>query len=422
MREFLELAEKARRAKEASRKVGLLSTQAKDKALGAVAQILQENTEGILAENRKDVAAARESGMKESFVDRLELNEKKMAGIVEGVRGVMALPDPVGSSEAAWVRPNGLRITQVRVPFGVIGIIYESRPNVTVDTFALALKSGNAILLRGSRSAINTNIELVRLMREALRGTDVPVDAVALVESMDREVVDAMLKLKKHIDLVIPRGGQGLIDMVVEKTTIPVIETGVGNCHVFVDASADPEMAKRVVINAKCQRPGVCNAMETLLVHSDLAETFLPEMIRELKENGVEVRGCERTVAQASRLQIPVKEATEEDWATEYLDLILAVKVVDDVGEAIAHITKYGSGHSEAILSNDYRNICRFTSEVDAAAVYVNASTRFTDGGEFGFGAEMGISTQKLHVRGPVGLQHLTTLKYVTYGHGQVRD
>lgn len=418
MREFPELAEKARRAKEASRKVALLSTQAKDKALGAVAQILQENTEGILAENRKDAAAARESGMKESLVDRLELNEKKMAGIVEEVRGVMALPDPVGSSEAAWVRPNGLRITQVRVPFGVIGIIYESRPNVTVDTFALALKSGNAILLRGSRSAINTNIELVRLMREALRGTEVPVDAVALVESMDREVVDAMLKLKQYIDLVIPRGGQSLIDMVVEKTTIPVIETGVGNCHVFVDASADLEMAKRVVINAKCQRPGVCNAMETLLVHSDLSETFLPEMIRELKENGVEVRGCERT----RQVTPDVKQATEEDWATEYLDLILAVKVVDDVGEAIAHITRYGSSHSEAILSNDYWNICRFTSEVDAAAVYVNASTRFTDGREFGFGAEMGISTQKLHVRGPVGLQHLTTLKYVIYGHGQVRD
>jgi glutamate-5-semialdehyde dehydrogenase len=330
----------------------------------------------------------------------------------------MALPDPVGSSEAAWVRPNGLRITQVRVPFGVIGIIFESRPNVTVDTFALALKSGNAILLRGSRSAINTNIELVRLMREALRGTNVPVDAVALVESMDREVVDAMLKLKQYIDLVIPRGGQSLIDMVVEKTTIPVIETGVGNCHVFVDASADLEMAKRIVINAKCQRPGVCNAMETLLVHGDLAQTFLPEMIRELKENGVEVRGCERT----RQVAPDVKEATEEDWATEYLDLILAVKVVHDVGEAIAHITRYGSSHSEAILSNDFRNICRFTSEVDAAAVYVNASTRFTDGREFGFGAEMGISTQKLHVRGPVGLQHLTTFKYVTYGHGQVRD
>lgn len=422
MKEFSELREKARRAKEASRKVALLSTRAKDEALSAVAQILQENTKSIFAENRKDVAAARESGMKESLVDRLELNERKMRGIVEGVRGVMALPDPVGSSEAAWVRPNGLRISRVRVPFGAIGIIYESRPNVTVDTFALALKSGNAILLRGSRSAINTNIELVRLMREALRGTGVPVDAVALVESMDREVVDAMLKLKQYIDLVIPRGGQALIDMVVEKTTIPVIETGVGNCHIFVDASADPEMAKRIVINAKCQRPGVCNAMETLLVHSDLAETFLPEIIRQLKEHGVEVRGCERTVAQASRLEISVNLATEQDWATEYLDLILAVKVVDDVGEAIAHITKYGSSHSEAILSNDYRNICRFASEVDAAAVYVNASTRFTDGGEFGFGAEMGISTQKLHVRGPVGLQHLTTTKYLIYGDGQVRE
>ncbi len=418
MKEFPELVEKAKQAKEASRAVAVLSAQAKNAALDAVAAVLEENAESIFAANRKDVAAARDSGMKESLVDRLELNQKKMKGIVEGIRGVISLPDPVGSSEAAWVRPNGLRITQVRVPFGVIGIIYESRPNVTVDTFALALKSGNAILLRGSRSAINTNIELVRLVREALRGTDVPIDAVALVESMDREVVDAMLKLKQYIDLVIPRGGQALINMVVEKTTIPVIETGVGNCHVFVDASADLEMARRIVINAKCQRPGVCNAMETLLVHSDLAKTFLPDMIRGLKQNGVEVRGCERT-----RQVVPdVKEATEDDWATEYLDLVLAVRVVEDVAEAIAHITRYGSSHSEAILSNDYGNICRFTSEVDAAAVYVNASTRFTDGGEFGFGAEMGISTQKLHVRGPVGLKELTTTKYVIHGHGQIRE
>ncbi len=418
MKEFPELIEKARRAKEASRKVAVLSTGAKDKALDAVARILEENKASVFAENRKDVAAAREAGMKESLVDRLELNEKKMRGIVEGLLAVRDLPDPVGSSDAGWTRPNGLQITRVRVPFGLIGIIYESRPNVTVDTFALALKSGNAILLRGSRGAINTNKELVRLIKAGLEGTEVPPDAVALVESPDREVVDAMLKLKQCIDLVIPRGGQALIDMVVEKTTIPVIETGVGNCHVFVDASADLEAAKRIVINAKCQRPGVCNAMETLLVHKHLAETFLREMIRLLQERGVEIRGCEKTRAVATG----VKEATEEDWATEYLDLILAVRVVEDVGEAISHITKYGSRHSEAILSNDYRNICRFTSEVDAAAVYINASTRFTDGGEFGFGAEMGISTQKLHVRGPVGLRELTTSKYVVRGEGQIRE
>jgi len=418
VKEFPELVEKARAAKASSRTIAVLSTEARNSALGAVAGMLHENRDSVFAENRKDVAAAREAGMKESLVDRLELDKKKMKGMVDGVRAVMALPDPVGSSEAAWVRPNGLRIMQVRVPFGLIGIIYESRPNVTVDTFALALKSGNAILLRGSRSAINTNKELVRVIKEGLARTEVPVDAVALVESMDREAVDAMLKMKGTIDLVIPRGGQGLIDRVVENTAIPVIETGVGNCHIFVDASADVEMAQRIVINAKCQRPGVCNAVETLLVHERLSGTFLPEMIRLLKERDVEVRGCEKTREAAPE----VKEATEEDWATEYLDLILAVKVVDDVGEAIAHITRYGSGHSEAILSNDYKNICRFTSEVDAAAVYVNASTRFTDGGEFGFGAEMGISTQKLHVRGPVGLKELTTTKYVVCGEGQVRE
>jgi len=418
MKEFPELVEKANAAKEASRTTAVLSTEAKNRALGAVAAILAENKESVFAENRRDVAAARESGMKESLVDRLELDEKKMRGIADGVHAVMALPDPVGRSDAAWVRPNGLRIMQVRVPFGLIGIIYESRPNVTVDTFALALKSGNAILLRGSRSAINTNKELVRLMKAGLASTDVPENAVALVESMDREAVDAMLKMKETIDLVIPRGGQGLINMVVQKCTIPVIETGVGNCHIFVDASADLEAAKRIIFNAKCQRPGVCNAMETLLVHKGLAETFLPEMIRLLQERGVEVRGCERT----RRIAPEVKEATEQDWATEYLDLILAVKIVENVAEAIAHITRFSSGHSEAILSNDYANICRFTSEVDAAAVYVNASTRFTDGGEFGFGAEMGISTQKLHVRGPVGLKELTTSKYVIYGEGQVRQ
>jgi glutamate-5-semialdehyde dehydrogenase len=417
MKEFPELVEKARKAKEASRTVAVLSTDAKNAALEGVAAVLEKNRDRVLAENRKDVAAAREAGMKESLVDRLELDQKKMKGIVEGVRTVVGLPDPVGSSDAAWVRPNGLRIMQVRVPFGVIGIIYESRPNVTVDTFALALKSGNAILLRGSRSAIHTNKELVRVIRAGMEATDVPADAVALVESMDREVVDAMLTMKDCIDLVIPRGGQGLIDMVVERTSIPVIETGVGNCHVFVDASADVEMAEQIVINAKCQRPGVCNAAETLLVHEELAGTFLPKMIRALQERGVEIRGCERTREVATG----VREATEEDWAMEYLDLILAVKVVGDVGEAISHMTKYGSGHSEAILSNDYTNICRFTSQVDAAAVYVNASTRFTDGGEFGFGAEMGISTQKLHVRGPVGLKELTTSKYVIYGEGQVR-
>ncbi len=418
MKEFPELVEKAKKAKEASRKIAVLSTMAKDRALDAVARVLEQNKESVFAANRKDVAAARETGMKESLVDRLALDENKMKGIVEGVRAVIALPDPVGSSDAAWTRPNGLRIVQVRVPFGLIGIIYESRPNVTVDTFALALKSGNAILLRGSRSAINSNRELVRLIKKGLERTEVPVDAVALVESMDREVVDTMLKLKEYIDLVIPRGGQQLIDMVVEKTTIPVIETGVGNCHIFVDESADLEAAKRIVINAKCQRPGVCNAMETLLVHQKLSGDFLPEMIRLLQEKGVEIRGCERTKEVAHG----IREAAEEDWAVEYLDLILAVKVVKDVGEAISHITKYGTRHSEAILSNDYANICRFTSEVDAAAVYVNASTRFTDGGEFGFGAEMGVSTQKLHVRGPVGLRELTTTKYVVYGEGQVRE
>ena len=417
MNKYPELIEKARAAKKAAGDMVLLGADSKNAALKKLAELLTQNTESIIRANKIDVDAARKSGMKEALVDRLALDGRKIKGMAQGLEVIVDLEDPVGSGERFWVRPNGLRIMKTRVPFGVIAIIYESRPNVTIDTFGLAIKSGNAILLRGSRSAINSNRELVRLIKIALEQSGIASDAASLVESMEREVVDEMLGLKQYIDLVIPRGGQELIDFVVRTTSIPVIETGVGNCHIFVDESADLEAAVPIIINAKCQRPGVCNAVETLLIHEKLKEKFLPRIVKELQKNGVEVRGCALTRKTAPN----VKPAADEDWAAEYLDLIIAVKVVSDVEEAVEHINRYSSRHTESILSNNYENIRKFTSAVDSAAIFVNASTRFTDGGEFGFGAEMGISTQKLHVRGPIGLKELTTTKYVIYGTGQIR-
>jgi len=418
MNKYPELIDKAKAAKAAARSLALLKTDRKNAVLEKLAQLLIENSAGIISANDIDVKAARDSGMKESLLDRLALDQNKIKGMAAGLKVIIDLNDPVGSGNRFWVRPNGLQIMQTRVPFGVIAIIYESRPNVTVDTFGLALKSGNAILLRGSRSAINSNRELVRLIKQALAEADVSRDAAALVEAMEREVVDQMLGLNQYIDLVIPRGSQGLIDFVVQNTSIPVIETGVGNCHIFVDESADLAAAVPIIINAKCQRPGVCNAVESLLVHQSLTGDFLPRIVNELQQNGVEVHGDE-TVQKTSA---EVKPATDEDWGREYLDMAIAVKVVASVDEAIDHINRYGSRHTESILSNDYRCIRKFTGAVDSAAVFVNASTRFTDGGEFGFGAEMGISTQKLHVRGPIGLEELTTTKYVIYGSGQIRQ
>ncbi|MGC8842760.1 MAG: glutamate-5-semialdehyde dehydrogenase, partial [bacterium] len=330
---------------------------------------------------------------------------------------VVALPDPIGEIIEGWKRPNGLIIQKVRVPLGVIGIIYEARPNVTVDAATLCLKAGNSVVLRGGSEAINSNICLVEIMRDALRETSLPPDAVQIIEDTSRLSALALMRQSEYLDVLIPRGGAGLIKSVMENARLPVIETGVGNCHTYVHKDADMDMAERIVINAKCQRPSVCNAMETLLVHKDIAPSFLPRCLKKLSELGVEIRGCERT----RELFPEAKPATEEDWFTEYLALILAVKVVDSLDEAISHINKYGSRHSEAIITSDLQSARRFCEEVDASTVYVNASTRFTDGGQFGLGAEIGISTQKLHARGPMGLRELTSYKWVVYGEGQIR-
>jgi glutamate-5-semialdehyde dehydrogenase len=354
--------------------------------------------------------------IKESLIDRLRLNEKRINGMVDGIRKVIDLNDPVWKSDRVWTLENGLTVSKMTVPLGVIGIIYESRPNVTVEAFSLALKSGNGILLRGSSSAINSNRAIVNAIKEGLEKSSISMDVIEFIDTEDRLVVGEMLTLNKYIDVIIPRGGEELIQYVVKNSTVPTIETGVGNCHIFVDETADIEKAIDIVKNAKVQRPGVCNACETVLVHKNIAEKFLPKLYEALNEV-VELRGCS-----ATKRFIEVKEATEEDWAEEYLDYILAIKIVEDVHEAIDHIEKYGTKHSEAILTENLTNANIFQREVDAAAVYVNASTRFTDGGQFGYGGEMGISTQKIHARGPVGLNELVTVKYTIMGNGQIRE
>ncbi|MCL6610278.1 MAG: glutamate-5-semialdehyde dehydrogenase [Peptococcaceae bacterium] len=412
-----EIRSKAEKAGRAARTLAGLSAGEKNGALMHMAEALVRETPAILEANRADVQAGLEKGLSKALIDRLLLTPERILDMAQGLKEVAGLPDPVGEVESMWVRPNGIQVGRVRVPLGVIGIIYEARPNVTVDAAGLCIKAGNAVLLRGGSEAINSNKVITGIIAEASVKGGVPEGAVQLVESTDRAAVYAMLKMNGLIDVVIPRGGAGLIRTVIENATVPVIETGVGNCHVYVDDSADLEMAAKIVINAKCQRPGVCNAMETLLVHSGVADRFLPGILEKLRELGVEVRGDQRVRALAGW----VKEAVEEDWATEYLDLILAVKVVDSPDEAMDHIHRFGTKHSEAIVTRDYDLARRFLKEVDAAAVYVNASTRFTDGYQFGFGAEIGISTQKLHARGPMGLKELTTYKYVIYGSGQVR-
>ncbi len=402
------------RARTASR---ALARADRNGALLVIAEGLLERQTDILAANAEDVAAERAKGTSEALLDRLTLGETRLQEIADAVRQVAALPDPLHRVLAEWTLPNGLGVRKVSVPFGVIGMIYESRPNVTVDAAVLALKAGSAAVLRGSANALRSNRVLAAAMREALGRAGLPEDAVQLIDSPDRRFVTELLSARGLVDLVIPRGGASLINHVVETAKVPVIETGTGNCHIFVDASADLERAKGIVLNAKVQRPGVCNAVETLLVHQDVAETFLPEMLGALSEAGVTLRGCERT-----REIFPTDAATETDWETEYLDLELAVRVVASLDEAVTHINRYGTQHSEAILTASDENARRFQDEVDAAAVYVNASTRFTDGFEFGFGAEIGISTQKLHARGPVGLTELTTYKYLLDGQGQIRD
>lgn len=388
-----------------------------DLALVAIAEALGRDAETILAANALDVEAETRRGTAESLIDRLTLSSERLNGVAEAVRTVAAMTSPLGKERAAWIMPNGARIRQVTVPFGVVGLIYESRPNVTVDAAVLTLKAGSAAVLRGSSNALRSNRALVRSMRGALRSVGVPEDAVQLIDSPDRRLVDALLRARGRVDLVIPRGGAGLIRHVVDTATVPVIETGVGNCHVYVDAAADLAMAHAIVMNAKVQRPGVCNAVETLLVHGAIADAFLPAMLEALRGAGVALVGCGRTQA----IDAGVAPATEHDWAEEFLDLKLAVRVVDGLDQALEHIDRFGTQHSEAIVTGDGEAARRFRDEVDAAAVYVNASTRFTDGFEFGFGAEIGISTQKLHARGPMGLEQIVTTKYVIDGDGQVR-
>lgn len=412
------LTEMGQRAKDAAVLLATLPTPQKNKALLASADALLAAQEEILSANREDVAAAVEKGIKGAFIDRLTLTEQRLAEMAAGLRQVAALDDPVGEVLSMKTLENGLLIGQKRVPMGVIGIIFEARPNVTADAFGLCLKAGSAVILRGGKEAFGTNRAVVGVLRGALAAEGLPEDCVQMVPDTSRETANEMMRLNGYLDVLIPRGGAGLIQSVVQNSTVPVIQTGVGNCHVYVDESADLEKAAKIVLNAKTQRPGVCNACESLLVHEKIAEAFLPEIGRALQEKTVEIRGD----AQTQSLVAGAVPATEEDWATEYADTILSTRVVRDIDEAIAHIRKYSTGHSEAIVTENYTNAQRFLNEVDAAAVYVNASTRFTDGGQFGFGAEIGISTQKLHARGPMGLKELTTTKYIIYGSGQIRE
>lgn len=406
------------KALEAKRKIATASTGEKNKVLEAIAQVLLENSDAILAENEKDIANARDNGISETMVDRLRLTKERIKGIADACMELVNLEDPVGEVLQGSVRPNGMRITKVRVPMGVIGIIYESRPNVTVDAGALCLKSGNAAILRGGKEAIHSNMILVNLMQRALETSGFAKETIQLVEDISREVSTQMMQANGYIDVLIPRGGAGLIQAVVQNATVPVIETGTGNCHIYVDDSADLEMAVQITDNGKTQRPSVCNALETCLVHKDVADKFLPMLQKVFEKHQVEIRGCERTKA---ILGDSVVLATPQDYATEFLDYIMSIKVVDSIEEAIAHIRKYSTGHSECIITESYRHAEQFQKEIDSACVYVNCSTRFTDGGEFGLGAEIGISTQKLHVRGPMGLKELTTMKYLINGSGQIR-
>ncbi len=412
-----ELIRMGKAAKTAARALAAAGPR-KNAALLAAAAGLERSREKIFAANAQDAADARRDGMPEPLLDRLALSGARLEGMEQGLRSVAAQEDPVGQVIGGSVRPNGLKIEKVRVPFGVIGVIYEARPNVTADAAAICLKAGSAVILRGGKEALRTNAAVVEALRTALEESGLPADCVQLVRDTTHASADAMMRMTGYLDVLIPRGGRNLIRSVVENARVPVIETGWGNCHVYVDASADIGMAANIVFNAKTSRPSVCNAEETLLVHKDIAAAVLPAIKARLDEKHVEIRGCERTRAILGNSVVP---ASEEDWSTEYLDYILAVKVVDSLDGAIAHIAKYSSGHSEAIVTSDYESARRFVTEVDSAAVYVNASTRFTDGGMFGLGAEIGISTQKLHARGPMGAAELTTTKYIVTGNGQVR-
>ncbi len=405
-------------AKAAERILGVADTNTKNRALEAMASALTANEDTIISANATDLSEGRQNGMKDSLLDRLRLTPERIAGMAEGIRQVAALADPIGEIIEGSVRPNGMKIQRVRVPLGVVGIIFESRPNVTSDAAALCLKAGNVCILRGGKEAIHSNMAIADVLRRAVETAGLPADCIQLVSDTSRESANQMMRMSKYLDVLIPRGGAGLIRAVVENSTVPVIETGVGNCHVFVDRSADIEMAASIIYNAKTSRPSVCNAIETILIHKDIAEKALPVIKARLDEKKVELRGCERTQSILGDSVVPV---SEEDYATEFLDYILACRVVDSLDEAIDHIARYSTGHSECIVTSDYFSAERFTSSVDSAAVYVNCSTRFTDGGEFGLGAEIGISTQKLHARGPMGIRQLTSSKFIIQGDGQIR-
>ncbi|MBR2471449.1 MAG: glutamate-5-semialdehyde dehydrogenase [Clostridia bacterium] len=411
-----ELMIKGSKAKEAANKLATVSTVQKNNALLLCAKALVEKSDTIIAANKIDIDNAKAKGITPAMLDRLTLTSERIGQIAEGIRQIVSLNDPIGEIVEQTVRPNGLQIGARRVPIGVIGVIYEARPNVTADVAALTLKTSNAAILRGGSEAINSNKAMVEVINAAYKEAGLPEGTLQLIEDTSRETAVEFMKLNDYLDVLIPRGGAGLIKTVVNNSTVPVIETGVGNCHTYVDDSADINMALDIAVNAKCSRPAVCNAMETLLVSSAVAEKFLPALAEKMSEYNVEIRGCEKV-----RKYISAVPATDEDYATEFLDYKLAVKVVDGIDEAISHITKYSTGHSEAIITNSYENSQRFLNEINSAAVYVNASTRFTDGFEFGLGAEIGISTQKIHARGPMGLKALTTIKYVIYGNGQIR-
>lgn len=413
-----ELLEKCTLAKDAGYKMVSVSTVTKDNALEAIANALVERADEIIAANNIDIENAKKNGTRQAMIDRLTLTKERIDGIAEGVRQVKALADPIGEVIKMWKRPNGLIIGQKRVPMGVIAIIYEARPNVTVDAAVLCLKTSNACILRGGSEAINSNKAVMKIMQDAAYGVGIPEGTLNIIEDTSRETATQLMKMNGYVDLLIPRGGKGLIRSVVENATVPVVETAAGNCHVYVDADADIDMAVKIVLNAKVQRPSVCNAAETLLIDKKIADKFIPVMFKALKEKNVEIRADQNSKA----IFADVNDATDEDYYTEYNDYIMAVKVVDGIDEAIEHINKYNTKHSESIVTNNYEHSQKFLNEVDAAAVYVNASTRFTDGFEFGFGAEIGISTQKMHARGPMGLEALTSIKYIIYGDGQIRE
>jgi glutamate-5-semialdehyde dehydrogenase len=412
------IKEICKKAKIASTELAKTSTEQRNRALCNMADSLERNCSEILAANQKDVEAARARGVKEALIDRLILDKRRVTSMASTLRKVAEMPDPLNEIVKTWTRPNGLIIGQLRVPLGVIGIIYESRPDVTSEASGLCIKSGNAIILRGGSDAINSNMAIGEALRAALEETELTKDIIQVVSVTERSYAEQLMKMRDYIDVLIPRGGANLIKTVVEKSTVPVIETGTGNCHIYVEEDADLTRAIDIIINAKTQRPGTCNAAEKLLVHKNVAKQFLPKMVSALNLKGVEVRADEKTM----KLLPNLKPAVEKDWGTEYLDLIIAIKIVDDIDEAVAHINKYGTMHSESILTADFNKALKFIREVDAAAVYWNASTRFTDGNQFGLGAEIGISTQKLHARGPMSAQHLTTTKFFILGRGHIRQ